>query len=74
VEIASAGLTNLLFELQTRQGVAGRLIRDEQMGAELAAIAQNLSVTASNLNRGGLWSILWKKKEPRTNSASERKR
>jgi phospholipid/cholesterol/gamma-HCH transport system substrate-binding protein len=72
VEIASAGLTNLMNELQNGRGTAGRLVYDEQLGAELAAIAQNLSMTTSNLNRGGLWSILWKKKEPRTNSASRR--
>ena len=67
IETASALLTNLLHELQTGPGLAGRLLRDEQMGSNLAAITSNLAVTTSNLNRGGLWSILWKPKVARTN-------
>lgn len=67
IETASALLTNLLSELERGHGPAGRLMRDEQMGSNLAAIAQNLMLTTSNLNRGGLWSILWRPKEPRAN-------
>jgi phospholipid/cholesterol/gamma-HCH transport system substrate-binding protein len=67
IETASALLTNLLHELEQGQGAAGRLLRDEQMGANLAAVAQNLMITTSNLNQRGLWSILWRPKPPRTN-------
>lgn len=67
IESASALLTNLLHELEQGQGTAGRLLRDEQMGSNLAAVAHNLMITTSNLNRGGLWSILWRPKPPRTN-------
>jgi len=67
IENASGMLTNLLHELQTRQGVAGRLLRDEEMASNLSAIVSNLAVTTDRLNRGGLWGILWKPKEPRTN-------
>ena len=70
VEIASAALTNLMGEIQTGKGPVGRLIYDEKMAADLTAISQNLSITTSNLNRNGLWSILWKKKQPRTESSS----
>ncbi|MCU0785916.1 MAG: MlaD family protein [Verrucomicrobia bacterium] len=70
IENASGLLTNLLHDLQTRQGVAGRLLHDEEMAANFSAIVQNLSVTTSNLNRAGLWSILWKQKSPRTNRPS----
>jgi len=47
--------------------VADRLLHYEQMGANLAAVAHNLMITTSNLNRAGLWSILWRPKPPRTN-------
>jgi phospholipid/cholesterol/gamma-HCH transport system substrate-binding protein len=72
IEIASGMLTNLLGELQTREGLAGRLLRDEQMAANFSLIASNLAVTSSNLNRLGLWAILWKPKttKPKTNSIS----
>ena len=67
IETASGMLTNLLHDLQTQQGLAGRLLRDEEMASNFAAMAHNLAVTTSNLNRAGLWGILWKQKEPRTN-------
>ncbi len=72
LESASVTLTNLMTDLQNGRGVAGRLLRDEEMAANLSAIAQNLSLTTSNLsiatsnlNRGGLWSIMWSRKPPR---------
>ena len=70
LETASGLLTNLLHELQTKQSAAGRLLRDEQMGSNLNAIVENLAVTTSNLNRRGLWGILWKPKAPHTNQGS----
>jgi phospholipid/cholesterol/gamma-HCH transport system substrate-binding protein len=68
VEHASTLLTNLLAGLEAGRGAAGRLLRDEQLAANLSAVAENLAVTTSNLNRRGLWGILWKPKESRTNA------
>ena len=64
LEIASVTLTNLMFDLQNGRGAAGRLLRDDQLAANLNAIAENLSTTTSNLNTRGLWGILWKQKVP----------
>lgn len=74
LETASVTLTNLMADLQNGRGVAGRLMRDEQLAANLSAIAHNLSVTTSNLNTRGLWGILWKQKVPapaKTNTPSK---
>lgn len=70
LEIASVTLTNLMFDLQNGHGVAGRLLRDDQLAANLSAIAHNLSVTTSNLNTRGLWGILWKQKAPQPAKAN----
>jgi len=70
IETAAGMLTNLLHDLQTREGLAGRLLRDEQMGTNFSLMASNLAVTSSNLNRLGLWGILWKAKAPKTNAVS----
>ena len=67
LETASGQLTNLLHELQTGRGPAGRVLHDEEMAENISAVARNLAITSSNLNRLGLWGILWKRKEPRTN-------
>jgi len=64
LEAGSATLTNLMTSLQSGNGVAARLLRDEEMAANLADIAYNLSITTSNLNTRGLWGILWKQKNP----------
>lgn len=64
LEATTASLTNLMADLENGRGVAGQLLRNEQLAANLSAIAQNLSITTSNLNRRGLWGILWKQKEP----------
>jgi phospholipid/cholesterol/gamma-HCH transport system substrate-binding protein len=76
LEAGSATLTNLLSDLQDGRGVAGRLLRDEALSANLSAIAHNLSVTTSNLNQRGLWGILWKQKippPPKTNAPAKTK-
>lgn len=67
VEASAVLLKQLLEDLRAGKGPAGRLLGDEQMAANLAQIAQNLSVTTSNLNRFGLWRILWKPKQAATN-------
>jgi phospholipid/cholesterol/gamma-HCH transport system substrate-binding protein len=72
IEHASTLLTNLLQGLEAGQGAAGRLLRDKELADNLSAVVQNLAVTTSNLNSRGLWGILWKPKEPRTNSVEAR--
>lgn len=64
LETASGSLTNVLADLESGQGVAGRLLRDEALASNLNLIAQNLATTTSNLNTRGLWGILWKQKVP----------
>jgi len=68
VESSTVVLKNLLDDLHDGKGVAGSLIRNEAMAANLSEITSNLSVTTSNLNRLGLWGILWQHKPPRTNA------
>lgn len=67
---ASASLTNLLGDVQSGKGVAGRAIEDPQFAANLAETIANLNAVSSNLNRFGLWHVLWKKHPPLTNSAT----
>jgi phospholipid/cholesterol/gamma-HCH transport system substrate-binding protein len=67
LEAATATLKILLDDVHAGKGSAGKLLRDEQIAANLTLITSNLSVTTSNLNRLGLWSILWKHKAARAN-------
>ncbi|MEK7780566.1 MAG: MlaD family protein [Verrucomicrobiota bacterium] len=75
LEASSASLTNIMTDLQNGRGTAGRLLRDEELGRNLSAIAQNLSVATSNLNTRGLWGIMWKQKipdPPKTNAPAKK--
>lgn len=60
----TAGLDQLIRDLQAGRGVAGRLVTDEALARDLEAIARNLAVATSNLNRLGLWRLLWKPRMP----------
>lgn len=67
VESASETLRSLLGELHAGKGLAGTLLKDPQVATNFATLVNNLALTSSNLNRLGLWGILWKPKPPRTN-------
>ena len=61
-------IQDLVEDLQAGKGLAGELLKNEQMASNVAQITLNLSITTSNLNRLGLWGVLWKQKAPRTNA------
>jgi ABC-type transporter Mla subunit MlaD len=70
IEYSTVVLKNLLDDLQAGKGLAGSLIRDESLATNFSQIAANLSVTTSNLNRLGLWRVLWQHKPPQANAAA----
>jgi phospholipid/cholesterol/gamma-HCH transport system substrate-binding protein len=67
IESATLLLKNLLEDLQTGKGLAGNILRNETLATNVQAIANNLAITTSNLNRLGLWGILWSRKPPKAN-------
>jgi len=67
VESSSATLKQLLDDVHEGKGLAGNLLVNEQIATNVSRIVDNLSITTSNLNRLGLWGILWQHKPPRTN-------
>jgi len=64
VEASTESLKTFMNDINAGKGLAGGLVRNEALAANVSQIAANLSVTSSNLNRLGLWGVLWKKKEP----------
>ena len=61
-------LNKLMDDLQSGRGLAGTLLQNEQLTTNVQAIANNLSIATSNLNRLGLWHFLWHKEPPPTNA------
>jgi ABC-type transporter Mla subunit MlaD len=66
-EAATAALRTILEDVQAGKGTAGTLLHNEDVAANVASIADNLSIATSNLNRLGLWKFLWHKEPPHTN-------
>jgi len=63
-ESSTESLKSLLEGVQSGKGLAGDVLRNEQLATNVNAIAANLSMTTSNLNRLGLWRFLWHKEIP----------
>jgi hypothetical protein len=62
-QASTAMLTNLLSDLQSGKGLAGSVLKSEQLSGNINAVANNLAVTTSNLNRLGFWHWIWYKPE-----------
>ncbi len=62
VEASSESLKSIMSNLDAGKGLAGNLLKNDQLSGSVSLIASNLSITSSNLNRLGLWGILWSRK------------
>ncbi len=58
----------LAADLQAGKGLAGTVLQNPELATHVQAIAANLAITSSNLNRLGLWGILWSHKPDSTNA------
>lgn len=61
----------ILEQIDSGQGLLSTLIRDTNLPVHLTATASNLAVTTSNVNRFGLWRVLWKPRTTRTNTPTQ---
>lgn len=65
IESSTIILKDLLEDVQAGKGLAGNLLQNPQLSTNISLIASNLSITSSNLNRLGLWGVLWQHKPPK---------
>jgi phospholipid/cholesterol/gamma-HCH transport system substrate-binding protein len=75
----TASFKQLASGLQAGNGLAGGLLKDEEMKAQAAALLSNANVVASqftafgsNLNQRGIWSMLWKPKNSERSTETAR--
>jgi len=61
IECSTEVLKDLLNNVQSGKGLAGTMLENEQLTTNVQAIANNLAIASSNLNRLGLWHFLWHK-------------
>jgi ABC-type transporter Mla subunit MlaD len=58
-------------DVQSGKGLAGTLLQNPQLSTNVQLLARNLSEVSSNLNRFGLWHILWSHDPPGTNAVKD---
>lgn len=68
IETSTTEIKTMLDDVNAGKGPLGMVLRDQQVAADLADITHNFSITSSNLNRHGLWYMLWSHAPPRTNA------
>ena len=68
LEASSQTLNGLLADVRSGKGLAGALFENPQLATDMSLVASNLSVTTSNLNRLGLWGVLWSHKPRKPSS------
>jgi len=61
---STVALKVMLQDVQSGKGLAGTVLRNDQLATNVNIIAANLTITTSNLNRLGLWHFLWHKEVP----------
>ncbi|MDR3456012.1 MAG: MlaD family protein [Verrucomicrobiae bacterium] len=61
-------------DVQAGKGLAGTVLQNQELATNVQNIAANLAITTSNLNRAGLWGILWSHKTPTTNAVPGKSR
>jgi len=64
----TATFKQLAADLQAGKGLAGTVLQNPELATNVQTIAANLAITSSNLNRIGLWGILWSHPPPATNN------
>jgi phospholipid/cholesterol/gamma-HCH transport system substrate-binding protein len=62
IETATAKLDLMMGDVNAGKGLAGKLIKDERLAADLSLIMSNFTVLSSNINNKGLWSVVRKPK------------
>lgn len=70
IESSTEVLKKLADDLQSGKGVAGTLMQNGQLTTNVQALAYNLAIASSNLNRLGLWHFLWHHEPLPTNAPS----
>ena len=62
----TVSVQQLVADVQAGKGLAGTLLQNPQVSTNVQLLAANLSLVSSNLNRFGLWHILWSHRPPAT--------
>ncbi|MGH7941920.1 MAG: MlaD family protein [Limisphaerales bacterium] len=60
LQAATATLSQIADGLRAGRGLAGTILENEELATNVEETVNNLAMTTSNLNKLGLWHILWR--------------
>lgn len=66
---AAQHLNKVLENVEKGNGLAGTLLKNDAVAADVSQVVSNLAVLSSNLNSRGIWSTLWRPKDPKPTPA-----
>jgi phospholipid/cholesterol/gamma-HCH transport system substrate-binding protein len=72
IESSTEVLKKLMDDLQSGKGLAGTMLKNEQLVTNVQEIADNLAIATGNLDRLGLWHFLWHREPPHTNEMTQK--
>ncbi|HEY1786523.1 MAG TPA: MlaD family protein [Verrucomicrobiae bacterium] len=67
LQAATATLRQIANDMHEGKGLAGTVLENEQLAANVQETVNNLAITTSNLNEFGIWHMLWRHEPPHTN-------
>jgi phospholipid/cholesterol/gamma-HCH transport system substrate-binding protein len=70
LQVSSVALTNILHEVESGRGVAGRIINNEELAQNVSSLVSNLTLTSSELNRLGFFHWMFYKAKPHETNAT----
>ena len=65
---AMNNVKQITSDVQAGKGLAGAVLQNPELATNVQTLAANLAITSSNLNRLGLWGILWSHPPASTNA------
>jgi phospholipid/cholesterol/gamma-HCH transport system substrate-binding protein len=73
LQATTATLRQIADDMRAGKGLAGTILENQELAANVQQTVNNLEVTTSNLNEFGLWHILWRhstRAPPETNNGA----
>ena len=69
LENTTATLQGIAEDMRAGKGLAGTVLENDELASNVQITVNNLAITSSNLNKLGLWHVLWRHDEARTNAS-----
>ncbi|HEX3626041.1 MAG TPA: MlaD family protein [Verrucomicrobiae bacterium] len=71
LQAATTTLRQIADDMHAGKGLAGTILENQALATNVEVTVNNLEITTSNLNKFGIWHMLWSHPAPHTNGPSK---